>query len=215
MTRTETLKVLTDVGLVPVVRVKSADVLADVAKALLAGGVPVVEVTMTVPGAIDGIRRLAKSFGKDMLVGVGSVMKTAQAEEAVDAGAQFIVSPVLVPELIEAAHRLDKVAIPGAFTPTEIFQAHELGADIIKVFPASVGGPAYFKAILAPMPYLKLMPTGGVDVSTAAAFIRAGAVTLGAGAALVETHAIDMGDWATLTNLARQFREEVKKGRAK
>jgi len=215
MTRTETLKVLMDVGLVPVLRVKSVDVLADVARALLAGGVPVAEVPLTVPGAIEGIRRLAREFAKDILLGVGTVTTAAQVAEAVAAGAQYIVSPVLVPEVIAAAHRLDKVSIPGAFTPTEIFQAHELGADIIKVFPASVGGPAYFKAILAPMPFLKLMPTGGVDVSTAAAFIRAGAVTLGAGASLVDNRAIDMGDWAALTSLARQFCEEVRKGRAK
>jgi 2-dehydro-3-deoxyphosphogluconate aldolase / (4S)-4-hydroxy-2-oxoglutarate aldolase len=215
MTRTETLKVLTDVGLVPVVRAKSADVLSGVARAFIDGGVPVVEVTLTVPGAIDGIRRLVAEFGKDLLVGVGSVTKVSQAEEAIAAGAQFVVGPVLVPDVIEAAHRLDKVVIPGALTPTEIFRAHELGADIVKVFPASVGGPAFFKAILAPMPFLKLMPTGGVDLSTAAAFLRAGAVTLGAGTAMVDAHAIEMHDWPTLASLARQFREEVRKGRAK
>jgi 2-dehydro-3-deoxyphosphogluconate aldolase/(4S)-4-hydroxy-2-oxoglutarate aldolase len=215
MTRTETLKVLTDVGLVPVVRAKSADVLSGVARAFIDGGVPVVEVTLTVPGAIDGIRRLVAEFGKDLLVGVGSVTKVSQAEEAIAAGAQFVVGPVLVPDVIEAAHRLDKVVIPGALTPTEIFRAHELGADIVKVFPASVGGPAFFKAILAPMPFLKLMPTGGVDLSTAAAFLRAGAVTLGAGTAMVDARAIEMHDWPALTSLARQFREEVRKGRAK
>jgi 2-dehydro-3-deoxyphosphogluconate aldolase / (4S)-4-hydroxy-2-oxoglutarate aldolase len=215
MNRQETLKVLCDVGLVPVVRVKSAGVLVDVARALAAGGVPVVEVTLTVPGAIDGIRQLVKTFGKDILVGVGSVTTAAQAEEAVAAGAEFVVGPILVPEVIQAAHRLDKVVIPGALSPTEIYQAHQLGADVVKVFPASVGGPGYFKAVLAPMPFLKLMPTGGVDLTTAAAFIRAGAVTLGAGTALVDSRAIEMGDWDTLTSLARQFREEVKKGRAK
>jgi len=214
MTRAEVLKTLCDVGLVPVIRVRSADVLVDVAKALQAGGVPVAEVTMTVPGAIEGIRRLVKAVGKDVLVGVGSVTRPDQAEEAVAAGAQFIVGPVLVPEVVRAARKLDRVVIPGAYTPTEIFQAHEMGADIVKVFPASVGGPAYFKAILAPMPFLKLMPTGGVDLTTVAAFIKAGAVTLGAGAALVDAKAVEKGDWAAITDLARRFREEVRKARA-
>jgi 2-dehydro-3-deoxyphosphogluconate aldolase/(4S)-4-hydroxy-2-oxoglutarate aldolase len=215
MTRTETLKTLTDVGLVPVVRAKSAEGLADIARALAEGGVPIVEVTLTVPGAIEGIRRLVKEFGRDLLVGVGSVTCVEQAEEAAAAGAAFIVGPVLVPEVIEAAHRLDRVVIPGALTPTEMFRAYELGADLVKVFPASVGGPAYFKAVLAPMPFLKLMPTGGVDLTTAAAFLKAGAVTLGAGAALVDPRAIEMGDWAALTCLARQFKDEVSKGRTK
>jgi 2-dehydro-3-deoxyphosphogluconate aldolase/(4S)-4-hydroxy-2-oxoglutarate aldolase len=214
MTSQETVKTLCDVGIIPVVRAKSADVLVDLSKALIAGGVPVAEVTMTVPGAIDGIRRLVKTFGKDLLVGVGSVTQAKQAEEAADAGAEFIVGPVLVPEVIQAARARGKAVIPGAFTPTEIFQAHQLGADVIKVFPASVGGPAYFKAILAPMPFLKLMPTGGVDLTTVGAFIKAGAVTLGAGAALVDSAAIQKGDWATITDLACRFRDEVKKARA-
>jgi 2-dehydro-3-deoxyphosphogluconate aldolase/(4S)-4-hydroxy-2-oxoglutarate aldolase len=213
MTRAETLKLLCDVGIVPVVRAKSADVLIDLATALMAGGVPIAEVTMTVPGAIDGIWRLVAAFGRDLLVGVGSVTRPEQVEEAVAAGAQFVVGPVLVPEVIEAAHRHDRPVIPGALTPTEIFQAHQLGADIVKVFPASVGGPAYFKAILAPMPMLKLMPTGGVDLTTAAAFIKAGAVTLGAGAALVDPGAMQKGDWPAITDLARRFRSEVKHAR--
>ena len=214
MTSQETVKTLCDVGIIPVVRAKSADVLVDLSKALIAGGVPVAEVTLTVPGAIDGIRRLVKTFGKDLLVGVGSVTRAEQAEEAADAGAEFIVGPVLVPEVIQAARKHGKAVIPGAFTPTEIFQAHQLGADVIKVFPASVGGPAYFKAILAPMPFLKLMPTGGVDLTTVGAFIKAGAVTLGAGAALVDNAAIQRGDWAAITDLARRFRDEVRKARA-
>jgi len=164
MSREETLKTLCDVGIVPVVRAKSADVLVDLAKALIAGGVPVAEVTLTVPGAIDGIRKLVATFGKDLLVGVGSVTRVEQVEEAVAAGAEFVVGPVLIPEVIAAARKCGKVVVPGALTPTEAFQAHTLGADIVKIFPANVGGPAYFKAILAPMPFLRLMPTGGVDL---------------------------------------------------
>jgi 2-dehydro-3-deoxyphosphogluconate aldolase/(4S)-4-hydroxy-2-oxoglutarate aldolase len=213
MTREEILKILCDVGVIPVVRARNAEALVDLAKALHAGGVPICEVTLTVPGAIDAIRRVAGAVGKEVLVGVGSVTRVEQVEEAVAAGAQFIVGPVLVPEVIAAAHEHDKPVIPGALTPTEIFQAHTLGADIVKVFPASVGGPAYFKAVLAPMPYLKLMPTGGVDLSTAAAFIKAGAVALGAGASLVDNAAIEKRDWATITNLAREFRYAVKDAR--
>ncbi|HUU91364.1 MAG TPA: bifunctional 4-hydroxy-2-oxoglutarate aldolase/2-dehydro-3-deoxy-phosphogluconate aldolase [Phycisphaerae bacterium] len=214
MMRDEVLKTLCDVGIVPVVRAKSADALADIAKALLEGGVPITEVTMTVPGAIDGIRRLVETFGSEVLVGVGSVTDPLQADEAMDAGAQFVVGPVLVPEVIVAANARDTVVIPGAYSATEVFQAHTLGADVVKIFPAGVGGPAYFKALLAPMPFLKLMPTGGVDLKTAGAFIKAGAVTLGAGSALVEKQAVADGDWARITDLARRFRDEVEKARA-
>jgi len=213
MTREEILKTLCDVGVIPVVRAKSAEALVDLAKALHAGGIPICEVTMTVPGAIDAIRRVALAFGGEVLVGVGSVTRVEQVHEAVAAGAQFIVGPVLVPGVVAAAHGHDKPVIPGAFTPTEIFQAHGLGADIVKVFPAGVGGPAYFRAVLAPMPLLKLMPTGGVDLSTAAAFIKAGAVALGAGTALVDAAAVEKRDWAAITGLARRFREEVEKAR--
>ncbi|MBL7141054.1 MAG: bifunctional 4-hydroxy-2-oxoglutarate aldolase/2-dehydro-3-deoxy-phosphogluconate aldolase [Planctomycetes bacterium] len=214
MTRDEVLRMLCDVGVVPVVRAKSSDVLVDIARALVGGGVPIVEVTMTVPGAIDGIRRLVAEVGADVLVGVGSVTEPTQAEEAIDAGARFVVGPVLVPEVIETAMARDAVVVPGAFTPTEVFRAHALGADIVKVFPAEVGGPAYFKALLAPMPFLKLLPTGGVDLETAGPFIRAGAVALGVGSALVKKDAIAAGDWAAITGLARRFREEVRKARA-
>jgi len=213
MTRDEVLKTLAQVGIIPVVRAKSAAVLADLAKALIAGGIPIAEVTLTVPGAIDGIRALKARFGKGLLVGVGSVTDARQAEDAMAAGAEFVVSPVTVPEVIDAARRRDTAVIPGAFTPTEIFHAWQLGADLVKVFPASVGGPAYFKAILAPMPFLKLMPTGGVDLETAGAFIKAGAVALGAGNALIDPKAVEKGDWTTITDLACRFRDEVRKAR--
>jgi len=214
MTRDEVLQTLCDVGVVPVVRAKSSDVLLDIARALEAGGVPIVEITMTVPGAIDGIRRLAGEAGPGLLVGVGSVTEPTQAEDAIDAGARFVVGPVLVPEVIETAAARETVVVPGAFTATEVYRAHALGADIVKVFPADVGGPAYFKALLAPMPLLKLLPTGGVDLDTAGPFIRAGAVALGVGSALVKKEAIAAGDWAAITDLARRFREEVRNARA-
>jgi len=213
MTRTDVVEQLCRVGLVPVVRAKSADALVDIARALAAGGVPICEVTMTVPGAIDGIRRLVGEVGDEVLVGVGSVTEPAQAEEAIDAGARFVVGPVLVPEVVDVATERDTAIVPGAYSPTEVFQAYTLGADIVKVFPAGVGGPAYFRALLAPMPFLRLLPTGGVTLETAADFIRAGAVTLGVGSALVRKDAVAAGDWATITGLARQFREAVETAR--
>ncbi len=214
MDRTDVVARLSEIGIVPVVRAKSADVLVDLGRALVAGGVPIAEVTMTVPGAIDGIRKLVEALGDAILVGVGSVTKAEQAREAVDAGARFVVSPVTIPEVVEAARAMDQAVIPGAFTPSEIFRAWEMGADVVKVFPASVGGPAYFKAVLAPMPFLKLTPTGGVNLETAGAFIQAGAVTLGAGSALVEKTAVEAGDWARITELAKAFRAEIEKARA-
>jgi len=214
MTHDDVLERMCRVGVAPVVRAPSPDGLLDIARALAAGGIPICEVTMTVPGAIDGIRRLAGEVGDEILVGVGSVTEPGQAEEAMDAGARFVVGPVLVPEVIEVARDRDTVVVPGAYTPTEVFQAYALGADIVKVFPASVGGPAYLKALLAPMPFLKVLPTGGVNLETAGDFIRAGAVTLGAGSALVKKSAVADGDWAAITDLARRFREEVEKARA-
>jgi 2-dehydro-3-deoxyphosphogluconate aldolase/(4S)-4-hydroxy-2-oxoglutarate aldolase len=213
MTRQEVVERICDVGIIPVIRAPSASGLADIARALMAGGVPIAEVTMTVPGAVEGIRGLAAEFGPDLLVGVGSVTMPEQAEDAADAGAQFIVSPVTVPEVIQAARRLDKAVVPGAFTPTEIWSAWSQGADVVKVFPADVGGPEYFRSILAPMPFLRLSPTGGVTVETAGAFIKAGAVTLGAGSALVEKKAVAAGDWGRITALAKAFRAEIEKAR--
>ena len=214
MTRDQVLEQICRVGIIPVIRAPSAGGLADIARALMAGGIPIAEVTMTVPGAVEGIRGLAAEFGDRLLLGVGSVTMREQAEDAAEAGARFIVSPVTVPEVIETARRLERVVIPGAFTPTEIWNAWTLGADIVKVFPADVGGPEYFKSILAPMPFLKLSPTGGVTVETAGAFIKAGAVTLGAGSALVEKKAVAAGDWARITALAKAFRAEIEKARA-
>ncbi|MFO8012005.1 MAG: bifunctional 4-hydroxy-2-oxoglutarate aldolase/2-dehydro-3-deoxy-phosphogluconate aldolase [Phycisphaerae bacterium] len=213
MTHDDVLERMCRVGLVPVVRAPSPEGLLDIARALAAGGIPICEVTMTVPGAIDGIRRLAGEVGDEVLVGVGSVTEPGQAEEAIDAGAQFVVGPVLVPEVIEVAQERDTVVVPGAYTPTEVFQAHTLGADIVKVFPASLGGPSYIKALLAPMPFLKLLPTGGVNLETAGDFLRAGAVTLAAGSALVKQSAVAEGDWDAITDLARQFREAVETAR--
>lgn len=214
MNRARVLDRLCEVGIMPVVRAESAAGLSRIARALAAGGVPITEVTMTVPGAIDGIRRLKAEMGDDVLLGVGSVTLPEQVEEAVEAGAEFVVSPVTAGAVVETAHTLDKAVIPGAFTPTEIHRAWEMGADVVKVFPASVGGPSYFGAVLAPMPWLKLMPTGGVSLETAGAFIRAGAVTLGVGSALVEKAAVASADWPRITERAKAFRDEIAKARS-
>lgn len=213
MNRQEILKRMTSCGVVAVMRGDDPELLIDAARAIAAGGVMSIEITMTVPGAIDTIGMAAERLEGDILVGVGSVTRAEEAIAAMEAGAQFVVSPVFKPEVIDAAHANDKPVVPGAFTPTEILAAWEAGADVVKVFPGSVGGPAYIKAVKAPMPFLKLSPTGGVTVKTAADFIHAGAEFLGAGSALVEKKALAQRDFDRLTDLARQFAGEVRLAR--
>lgn len=206
-------KRITDVGLVAIIRADSSDGLIDTCRALQAGGVTVAEITMTTPGALDAIAAARKAFGDDYLIGVGSVLDAATAHRAIDAGAEFVVSPVTKAEVIEASHEMGKPVMPGCFTPTEILHATELGADLIKVFPANHLGPKFFKDILAPMPHLKLTPTGGVDLTTLADWFAAGAKALGVGSALVKKDLIKAKDWAGLTKLAEQFVAGVKAAR--
>ena len=194
---------------VAVVRTDAPDDLVRIAEALAEGGVVCFEVTMTVPNAIDGIRTVTEALGDTVLVGAGSVTDAETARRAVEAGARYVVSPVFKPEVVEAAHALDAAAMPGCFTPTEILAAHEAGADVAKVFPAGALGPGFIKGVLAPMPYLKLMPTGGVSLDNATTWLRSGAVAVGAGSALVEPEAVAAGDWARLTDNARRLRAAV------
>lgn len=194
---------------VAVVRTDAPDKLVQIADALRAGGIVCIEVTMTVPNAIDGIRAVSEAFGAEVLVGAGSVTDAETARAAIESGARYVVSPVFKPEVIEAAHQLDAAAMPGCFTPTEILTAHEAGADVVKVFPAGTLGMGFIKGVLAPLPYLKLMPTGGVSLDNATDWLRAGAVAVGAGSALVDPKAIAAGDWATLTANARRLRASV------
>jgi 2-dehydro-3-deoxyphosphogluconate aldolase/(4S)-4-hydroxy-2-oxoglutarate aldolase len=200
-------------GVVAVVRAKSSGQLIDVAKALLAGGVECIEITMTTPNALKVIADCRSSL-KDAMIGVGSVLDGATAAKAIAAGAQFVVSPIFNPDVVAQAHAADLPVIPGALTPTEILNATNAGADIVKVFPGGQFGPSYLKDILAPMPHLRLSPTGGVDLKTAASWIAAGAVALGIGSSLVTKSALDSGNFGEIENLARQYVKIVADTRA-
>jgi 2-dehydro-3-deoxyphosphogluconate aldolase / (4S)-4-hydroxy-2-oxoglutarate aldolase len=209
------LQRLTDCGIVAVIRATSADQLKDIASALIEGGVIGIEVTMSTPKAIQGIEKLVDHFGDKIVVGVGTVLDPATAAAAIHAGAEFVFSPVMDTRVIEVAKRLGKAVIPGAYTPTEILNAWSAGADIVKVFPATTLGPAYFKDLLAPMPFLKLTPTGGCDHKSAGDWIKAGAVCVGVGSCLVSKEACNKGDWAGITASAKALTEIVKGARAK
>jgi len=204
-----------DAGVIAVVRSPDSHQLVEVARALADGGVTVMEITYTVPNALEVIRRVREALGERILLGAGTVLDADMARAAIYAGAEFVVAPALKAETIRMAHRHDKAALPGAFTPTEILTAWEAGADIVKVFPADVAGPAFFKAMRGPLPHIPLMPTGGVDLNTAAEFLKAGAVCLGIGGQLVEPKAVAAGDFARIRDLAKQYVEIVRKARAK
>jgi len=212
-TKEQLLQTMIDVGVVAVIRAPSAEILPDIAEALIAGGVPTIEVTMTTPNAIEGIAALNKRFGERAILGVGTVMDAATASQAVAAGAQFVVSPAFDPEIVAATLKLGKISIPGAFTPTEILRATHAGADVIKVFPSTALDPGYFKDILAPLPKLRLTPTGGVDLKNAPEWIKAGAQFVGVGSALVSKEAVANKDWAGISAAARSFVDAIKKVR--
>jgi 2-dehydro-3-deoxyphosphogluconate aldolase/(4S)-4-hydroxy-2-oxoglutarate aldolase len=213
--RAEATERLCEKGIIAVVRARSPDPagLIDVAKALLAGGVDCIEITMTTPNALEVIGACRRAVGEAM-IGAGSVLDAETARAAVEAGAQFVVSPIFSPGIIEAAHAADLPAVPGCFSPTEILHATVAGADMVKVFPAGLFGAKYFQAILAPMPHLKLTPTGGVDLKTAGDFIAAGACTLGVGSALVTKDALAAGNLAEIRRLAGEYVRIVAAARA-
>ena len=209
--RTDTVARVAAEQAVAVVRTDSPDAMVELARALLAGGVSCIEITLTVPGALDAIRRVAEDLAQDadapeVLIGAGSVLDAHQAEAAIEAGARYVVSPVFKRDIVEAAHSLDAAAMPGCFTPTEILTATEAGADVVKVFPADALGMAFCRGVLAPMPHLRLMPTGGVSLTNADGWVAAGAVAVGVGSALVDKRAVAAGDWATITANARTLR---------
>jgi len=202
------------VGLIPVLRAKSEQQAHAVVEAMIAGGVTVVEVTMTVPGAVDLLKQLKKEHGASILLGSGTVTTAREAEATIEAGAEFIVSPSLHLDVIEATKAAHKLSIPGALTPTEVITAYRAGADYVKVFPCSaVGGAPYLKALLAPFPFLKLIPTGGVTLETAEGFLKAGARALGVGSDLVNLAAIDEGRSRMITEAARAYLQVVEKAR--
>ncbi|OGU66542.1 MAG: 2-dehydro-3-deoxyphosphogluconate aldolase [Stygiobacter sp. RIFOXYC2_FULL_38_25] len=194
---------------VAVIRLKDADKLKKVIEAIALGGVSVAEVTMTVPNAIGLIKQITQELSEDIIVGVGSVLNADTAKQAIEAGAKYVVSPVFKKEIIDAAHAYDVPAMPGCFTPTEILTAYEYGADVVKVFPADVLGMAFFKGILAPMPHLKLMPTGGVSLTNAGDWIKAGAVAVGIGSALLDKDAIDSENYSKLTENAKLITQNI------
>jgi 2-dehydro-3-deoxyphosphogluconate aldolase / (4S)-4-hydroxy-2-oxoglutarate aldolase len=205
---------LEQAGLIPVLRARSLDEGLAVVDAMLAGGVSVVEVTMTVPRAVDLLRDLSKRYGASVLLGSGTVTDPAQAEATIDAGAEFVVSPSLHPAVIEKTKQRGKVSIPGALTPTEVITAWNAGADYVKVFPCSaVGGASYLKALRAPFPDLRLIPTGGVTLQTAAEFLKAGASALGVGSDLVNLTAISEGHPESITKIAQAYLEIIRASR--
>jgi 2-dehydro-3-deoxyphosphogluconate aldolase / (4S)-4-hydroxy-2-oxoglutarate aldolase len=201
-----TQQIIERVGLIPVLRAKSIAQGRAVVDAMVAGGVTVVEVTMTVPGAIDLLKELKKAYGPKLLLGSGTVTTADQAQATIDAGAEFIVSPSLHPAVIAVTKTNNKISCPGALTPTEVITAWDSGADYVKIFPCSaVGGASYLKSLLAPFPHLKLIPTGGVTLESAASFIKAGARALGVGSDLVNLAAVDAGNVGTITETARAY----------
>lgn len=202
-------------GVVPVLRAESHEIAMQAVEALRAGGIGVLEITMTVPGAIDLIRRLSSEIGKECLIGAGTVLNAKAAAECIDAGARFIVSPAVNVTTIEFCRSNDIPVLPGAFTPTEIVTAWEAGADMVKLFPAGAGGgPGYLKSLRAPLPQVKFVPTGGVSLDNAADYIRAGAVAIGIGADLVNTKAISAGKAHIITEQAKLYLAAVSEARS-
>jgi len=201
-------------GIVAVIRADSGEKLTEVAEALFAGGVDVMEVTFTVPGAVRVLENVSDKMGDRVLLGAGTVLDTETARAALLAGAQFIVSPSTNVEVIRLCQRYDKLVMPGALTPTEVVTAWEAGADIVKIFPSDIIGPSYLKALHGPLPQVRLLPTGGVNLETAADFLRAGACALGVGGSLVESRAVAKGDMARIETLARQFVQIVHETRS-
>jgi 2-dehydro-3-deoxyphosphogluconate aldolase/(4S)-4-hydroxy-2-oxoglutarate aldolase len=213
--RRETIaRQIEEVGVVAVIRLRDAGKLRAVVDALADGGARVLEVTMTVPGAVDLIRQLAPALPDGFLLGAGTVTDPPTARAVIEAGAAFVVGPVFRPDVIAACHERDVPAIPGCFSPTEILDAHDAGADIVKVFPATMLGPHFLKDIRAPLPHLKLMPTGGVTLENAGDWIRAGAVAVGVGSALVDASAIESGRFNVITANARRLIENVAAARS-
>jgi 2-dehydro-3-deoxyphosphogluconate aldolase/(4S)-4-hydroxy-2-oxoglutarate aldolase len=214
MSRDTHLRQVLDCGIVAVVRSPEGRQLVEVVRALADGGVTVVEITMTVPDALDVLRQVRQALGDRVLLGAGTILDAPTARAALLAGAEYLVAPTLDLDVIRLCRRYDKLAMPGAFTPTEILTAWEAGADVVKVFPAEVVGPAFFKAMRGPLPQVRLMPTGGVDLTTAADFLRAGACCLGLGSQLVEPRAVAARDFDRIRDLARQYVAVVQQTRS-
>lgn len=214
MTSTEAQQQIEEIGIIPVVRAASAREAAMAAEAVHAGGIPMVEITMTVPGAIELIALLARSGPPGVLIGAGTVLDAETARRCMDAGAEFIVSPGFDAATVETVKRAGKLMMAGALTPTEVISAWKAGSDFVKIFPCgNVGGPAYIKALKGPLPQVKMIPTGGVNLKTAAEFLVAGAAALGVGGELVSAAALKSGNAGEITEAARRFVAIVQEAR--
>jgi 2-dehydro-3-deoxyphosphogluconate aldolase/(4S)-4-hydroxy-2-oxoglutarate aldolase len=215
MAKERTLAAILEVGIVPIVRCDSSRQAIEAAKAIYKGGMRALEVTMTVPGALRALEKVADEFGDRIILGAGTVLDPETARICMLAGAEFIVTPSLNVRTIEMCRRYSKAILPGALTPTEILTAWDAGADMVKVFPAgNLGGPSYIKALKGPLPQIHMVPTGGVSLDNAAAFLQAGASAIAVGSDLVNKKALDSGDYDQITKLARQFLDVVAQARA-
>ncbi|MFZ0561334.1 MAG: bifunctional 4-hydroxy-2-oxoglutarate aldolase/2-dehydro-3-deoxy-phosphogluconate aldolase [Terriglobales bacterium] len=214
MTREQVRSRIVEIGIVPVVRAASAQQAMQAAAAVCDGGIPIVEITMTVPGAIDVIAQLAKIMGNDVLIGAGTVLDAEAAQRCIDAGAEFLVSPGFDLATVQFAKQQGKLIMAGALTPTEVIAAWKAGSDFVKIFPCgTIGGAKYIKALKAPLPQVAMIPTGGVNLTTAADFIHAGADALGIGGELVSAAALKSGDVSSITEAARQYVAIVQQAR--
>ncbi|WP_298868533.1 bifunctional 4-hydroxy-2-oxoglutarate aldolase/2-dehydro-3-deoxy-phosphogluconate aldolase [uncultured Gimesia sp.] len=198
-----------DRGAVAIIRAPSGELLVDVSKAIYAGGLDVIEVTFTVPGVLDILAQVKRELGNKILLGAGTVLDSETARAAILAGAEFIVTPTVNTEVIELCNRYDKLVMTGALTPTEVLTAWEAGADIIKIFPAFVGGPEYLKALHGPLPQIPLMPTGGVDLETLPDYLHAGACAVGLGSSLVTKQMVESGDLEGIQNLTTEYMNKI------
>jgi len=210
MSKAETLQKLVDNGVFAVIRMTDSKKLMKVIEAVSKGGVKNIEITMTVPNAVEIIRELVKTNSGDSIIGAGTVLTKEDAKAVIEAGAQFVVSPIMNPEVIATCKELDIPCMPGCYTPTEVIAGWKAGGDIIKVFPATTLGPRYFKDLLAPFPYLKLMPTGGVSITNVHEWVNAGALTVAIGGDLLDKKAIAEENWAALTERAQTLTDNFK-----
>ena len=202
-------------GLVAIVRVRRPELTLPLAKALVAGGIRAVELTMSIPNALEAVRTIDRELGDKILLGVGTVIDDDTCRAAIDAGAKYVISPITRPSLVAAAHALDRPVMLGAYTPTEAQAAHEAGSDFVKIFPADTLGPSYIKSLLAPLPHLKIIPTGGVNLDTMEAYLAAGSAALGTGSALLKKEIIAGENWGELERLAKRFADRMAGLKAK
>jgi 2-dehydro-3-deoxyphosphogluconate aldolase/(4S)-4-hydroxy-2-oxoglutarate aldolase len=216
MTKEEVRQKVIDSGIIPVLRVSSPSLALEAAEAVREGGINLLEITMTIPNAVDVIRKLVSSMGNNVIVGAGTVLDERSAQQCLDSGAEFLVSPIFDAGMVEFANRSGKLVMAGALTPTEVVRAWNAGSDFVKVFPCgNLGGPAYIKALKAPLPQIPLVPTGGVTLGTAGAFIKAGASALGVGNDLISESELLSCNYAHITNVARQFVSVVREAKVK